>query len=175
MIVSSWVRPSRTFSGSYENGSTPLCTIEPDFISEPDCVCNYSFMKKYILIPLAIFFLSVAACTKSDDGGKKGKTFIHVIGVTLDKSKLTLVEDEKATLVATIAPEDAIDKSVEWSSDKPEVASVDDKGEVTAKAAGIAAITVNTKDGGKTATCVVTVEPKSNVENPEEGGEWGWD
>ena len=106
---------------------------------------------------------------------QKGKTFIHVTGVTLDKSEITLVEDEKTTLVATIVPEDATDKSVEWSSDKPEVASVDENGEVTAKAAGTAIITVTTKDGGKTATCVVTVETKSNVENPEEGGEWGWD
>ena len=132
-------------------------------------------MKKYILIPLAIFFLSVAACTKPDDGGKKGETFIHVTGVTLDKSKLTLVEDEKATLVATIAPEDAIDKSVEWSSDKPEVASVDENGEVTAKSAGAATITVTTKDGGKTATCNITVDKKPNVEDPEEGDDWGWD
>lgn len=91
---------------------------------------------------------------------QKGKAFIHITGVTLDKNKLTLVEDEKATLVATVSPEDATDKSVEWSSDKPEVASVDENGEVTAKAAGTAAITVTTKDGGKTATCVVTVDAK---------------
>ena len=101
--------------------------------------------------------------------------FINVTEVTLDARELYLIEDEKATLVATIAPEDATDRSVEWSSDKPEVASVDENGEVTAKAAGTATITVTTKDGGKTATCVVTVETKSNVENPEEGGEWDWD
>ena len=91
---------------------------------------------------------------------QKGKTFIHVTSVALDKKELTLVEDEKVTLVATVSPEDATDKSVEWSSDKPEVASVDENGEVTAKTAGTATITVTTKDGGKTATCTVTIDSK---------------
>ena len=91
---------------------------------------------------------------------QNGKTFVHVTSVTLDKNELTLTEDEKATLVATVAPEDVTDKSVEWSSDKPEVASVDENGEVTAKSAGTATITVTTKDGGKTATCIVTVASK---------------
>ena len=91
---------------------------------------------------------------------QKGKTFVHVTNVTLDKVELTLIEDEKATLIATVSPEDATDKSVEWGSDKPEVASVDENGEVTAKTAGTATITVTTKDGGKTATCIVTVDSK---------------
>ena len=91
---------------------------------------------------------------------QKGKTFIHVTSVALDKNNLTLIEDEKATLVATVSPEDATDKSVEWSSDKPEVASVDENGEITAKSAGTAIITVTTKDGGKTATCTVTIDSK---------------
>lgn len=91
---------------------------------------------------------------------QKGKTFVHVTNVTLDKAELTLIEDEKATLIATVSPEDATDKSVEWSSDNPEVASVDENGEVTAKTAGTATITVTTKDGGKTATCIVTVDSK---------------
>ena len=88
---------------------------------------------------------------------QNGKTFVHVTSVTLDKNELTLIENEKATLVATVAPEDATDKSVEWSSDNPDVASVDDKGEVTAKTAGTATVTVTTRDGEKTAVCVVTV------------------
>ena len=106
---------------------------------------------------------------------QKGKTFVHVTSVTLDKNELTLVEDEKVVLVATVSPEDATDKSVEWNSDKPEVASVDENGEVTARSAGTATITVTTKDGGKTANCDITVETKPNVEDPEEGDEWGWD
>lgn len=97
---------------------------------------------------------------------QKGKTFIHVTEVTFDKSEITLVEDEKVTLVATIVPEDATDKSVEWSSDKPEVASVDDKGEVTAKASGTATITVTTNDGQKSAVCDVRVIKDGIIDIP---------
>ena len=45
-----------------------------------------------------------------------------------------------------------------WKSDKPEIASVDANGKVTGVAAGEATITVTTEDGGKTATCKVTVK-----------------
>ena len=86
---------------------------------------------------------------------QKGKTFIHVTSVTLNRSELTLVVNEKTTLVATVAPEDATDKSVEWNSDKPEVASVDENGVVTAKKGGTATITA--KAGDKTATCIISV------------------
>ena len=81
-----------------------------------------------------------------------------VIGVELNKSQLTLEIGETATLVATVLPDNATDKTVTWSSDKPAVATVTE-GLVTAKTEGVATITVTTKDGGKTATCVVTVIP----------------
>ena len=55
-------------------------------------------------------------------------------------------------------PSNATNQNVTWSSDKPEVATVDANGKVTAKAAGTATITVTTEDGKKTATCTVTVE-----------------
>ena len=82
---------------------------------------------------------------------------IAVSGVTLDITDLTLVVGESKTLTATVKPSDATDKSVSWSSDKPDVATVDDSGKVEAKSAGEATVTVTTKDGGKTATCKVTV------------------
>lgn len=110
-------------------------------------------MKKHILISLAVIFLSVIGCSEPE-------TFIHVIYVTLNINKFNLIEDEKSTLVATVFPENATDKSVEWFSNKPKVVSVDDNGEITAKSVGTAIITVKTKDGGKSATCIVTVDAK---------------
>lgn len=61
------------------------------------------------------------------------------------------------SLIATIKPDDAQDKSVTWSSSDKNVATVDTNGKVTAVADGKATITVKTNDGGKTATCEVTV------------------
>ena len=85
---------------------------------------------------------------------------VAVESVTLDQSSLELIAGKEATLTATVKPESATDKTVTWTSDKPEIAAVEG-GTVTAKAEGTATITVTTVDGGKTATCKVTVTPKT--------------
>ena len=82
---------------------------------------------------------------------------INVTGVTLDNPTLTLEAGKTATLTATIAPADANNKQVTWSSDKTDIATVDANGLVTALKAGTAAITVTTADGNKTAVCNVSV------------------
>jgi formylglycine-generating enzyme required for sulfatase activity len=81
---------------------------------------------------------------------------VAVTGVTLNQSTLTLPAGEMRTLTATVAPASATNRSVTWSSSNPTVATVT-SGRVIARAAGTATITVSTTDGGKKATCVVTV------------------
>jgi uncharacterized protein YjdB len=74
------------------------------------------------------------------------------------------VGDAAVQLTATVAPEDATDKTVTWSSDKTSVATVDATGKVTAVAAGEATITATA--GDKTATCKVTVKEASTSDAP---------
>ena len=104
----------------------------------------------------------------SDDGGKVGvcsvtvkSKVISVTGVTLDKTSMTLTEGETGTLAATVTPANATDKSVSWVSSNTSVATVSSTGVVTAVAPGTAAVTVQTNDGAKIASCVVTVKSKS--------------
>ena len=85
-----------------------------------------------------------------------------VSAVSLNKTELALTAGDTQTLTATIIPDDANNKNVSWSSDKPSVATVDENGNVTAVAAGTANITVKTVDGEKTAVCAVTVTAKSS-------------
>ena len=86
---------------------------------------------------------------------------IPVESVTLNKSSLTLVEGNTETLTATVTPGDVIDKSVQWASSDPSVATVSDKGVVTAVKAGTASITAtSTLTPDKKASCTVTVEPQ---------------
>lgn len=85
-------------------------------------------------------------------------TPIAITGVTLDKTTAEVVEDDSFTLKATIAPANASVQDISWSSSDETVAVVDDNGKVTGKTMGTATITVTTKDGGKTASCVVTVK-----------------
>ena len=82
---------------------------------------------------------------------------VHVTSVSLDKIDLELFEGQTATIVATVLPTDATNKTVTWSSSNEQVATVSATGLVKAVAAGTAVITVTTVDGGKTATCSVTV------------------
>ncbi|GAB4273719.1 MAG: hypothetical protein Kow0029_13540 [Candidatus Rifleibacteriota bacterium] len=92
-----------------------------------------------------------------DDPAFIAATVVAVTGVTLNKSTTSIVVGGTETLVATVAPTNATDKTVTWSSDNTAVATVDANGKVTGVSAGTATITVTTTDGGKTATCVVTV------------------
>ena len=89
---------------------------------------------------------------------------VSVTGVTLDKTSVTLTKGDTETLTATVAPENATNKAVTWTSSDENVATVAD-GIVTAKAAGTATITVTTADGRKTATCVITVDEEPIDEN----------
>ena len=89
----------------------------------------------------------------------------HVSGVTLTPSALSLkVGDDPFTLNAIVSPDNALNRTVNWSSSAPSVAAVDENGSVTAVADGTATITVTTDDGGYTASCVVTViQPVTGV------------
>ena len=80
---------------------------------------------------------------------------IGVTSVTLDQTDLTLDVNDTEKLNATVKPDDATNKTVTWKSDNEGVATVDNNGNVTAKAAGTATITA-TADG-KSASCKVTV------------------
>ena len=83
-----------------------------------------------------------------------------VTGVKLDKTEANVTVDGQITLKVTVSPDNAGNKEVEWSSSDSTIASVDNNGVVTGHKAGTATITVKTKDGGKTATCKVTVTDK---------------
>ena len=109
---------------------------------------------------------TVTATNKDSGSDSKALTLtinpapILVTGVTLNKSELALYTGGSATLTATVQPDDATNKAVNWSSSNEAVATVDTNGKVTAKAAGEATITATAADGsGKSATCTVTVKP----------------
>lgn len=85
------------------------------------------------------------------------KKVIEVATVTLNKTELTLEEGKKETLVATVKPDDATDKTVTWESADDAIATVSATGEVTAVKAGTVAITVKANNN-VSAVCNVTVK-----------------
>ena len=117
-------------------------------------------MKKGLLAMLVALACAITcafalpACDNGEPGENGGAQTVAIESVTLDKNELTLNVGDEETLTATVAPDDATDKTVTWSSDNTAVATVAN-GKVTAVSAGTATITA--KAGGKSATCTVTV------------------
>ena len=83
---------------------------------------------------------------------------IAITSITLDNIFKYPEIGETFTYIVRIEPENATNKKLTWSSDKPEIASVDSNGNVTAKKKGTAHITVTTADGSKFARGIVNVK-----------------
>lgn len=115
-------------------------------------------MKRKIItlftILLSVSLIATYSCKKEKDKS------VAVTEVRLDKSATTLVEGDTEELMATVMPENATDKGIEWKSSDESVATVSQTGLVTALKEGSSAITVITNDGGFKATCDVTVNKK---------------
>lgn len=104
----------------------------------------------------------------TDDGEFKAVCSVTVIapvtGVSLDHTSAELAfGGTPLTLRATLRPSNATNRRIYWKSSKPSVATVDEKGVVTAVAAGETVITVTTDDGNYSAECTITVKVLKNV------------
>ena len=86
---------------------------------------------------------------------------VAVTGVTLSPTTATLSVGATQQLTPTVAPANATNKTLIYSSNNTGVATVNGSGLVTAIASGTATITVTTQDGAKTATAVITVNTSS--------------
>ncbi len=90
--------------------------------------------------------------------GLEKKDPSRVSSVSIDKTNVTLLKEEKTKLTATVSPDTAKNKKVKWTSNNTNVATVSDNGEVTAKGVGTAVITATTEDRKKTATATINVK-----------------
>ena len=82
---------------------------------------------------------------------------VSVTGVTLDAVSGSVLVNGTRQLMATVAPTNATNKTLSWSSSNSAVATVDSAGLVTALATGNTTITVTTADGAKVAAFTLTV------------------
>ena len=106
----------------------------------------------------------------TEDGGKKATCEITVFakinavsGITLSEDYLFLEKGQSYQIKATVQPDDATDKTVQWESSDASVATVDQNGTVNAIGSGKTNITASA--GGKSATCAVTVViPVTSIE-----------
>lgn len=101
---------------------------------------------------------NVSHCIEENDVHYASKPIV-VTAITLDKSEVEMWTGDETTLIATVLPANAKDKTVSWESSDENIATVNN-GVVNGIAAGTCTITATTNDGGFTAECEVTVNEK---------------
>ncbi len=97
----------------------------------------------------------------NDSGDSSYVEPVHVSGIEISDSKLTLEAGLAKTISATVSPKNAEAFTVLWSSSDNSIATVSDFGKITAVKEGTATITAKSIDGGFEKNCTVTVT-KSN-------------
>ena len=147
---------------------TLTATVKPDNATDKSVSWSSSDPSVAEVVDGKVTALASGSATitvKTDDGGKTATCEVvvnakvyPVESISLDRTSVDLTEGDEITLTATVKPDNATNKTVTWSSSHPSMAKVVD-GNITALAPGIVVITVKTEDGGKTATCMVSVHP----------------
>ena len=89
---------------------------------------------------------------------------ISVTKVSLNKTYATLKVSQSLQLYYSVTPYNATKRDVVWTSSNTKVATVSVSGKVVTKNKGTAAIVISSVDGGKIATCLITVtQPVKSV------------
>ena len=145
-----------------EGTETLIATVKPDNATDKTVTWSTSNAAAATVTNGVVTAVAEGtAVIKASVGGKEAsctvtvqKKVIAVTEITLNKATLELKKGQNETLVVTVAPNDATDKTVTWTTSNASVATVVD-GLVTAVEEGTA--TIQASAGDKTAKCEVTV------------------
>ncbi len=90
------------------------------------------------------------------------KKVINVFQINLNSTSVTLIVGRTSQLSATVAPKNATNKNLTWTSSNNNIVTVDNNGKITGKSTGYATITVRSSNGVKAHCTVIVVEDKKN-------------
>lgn len=146
-------------------------TISPSNVTDKSVTWKSSDEKIVIIDSegeISALGIGEATITAKTSNGKEANVKvtvkpIKVSEIKVSESEINLKVNESATLTATILPENATDKTIEWISENPEIATVED-GIITALAVGTTKVICQSKDEIKSEVNVI-VEEQKIVEN----------
>ena len=131
---------------SWSSSNEDVATVE-------NCVVNAISVGTAVISVTTEDGNKTASCTVNVEA-----PVIPVISISLNKSETSLFIGGSEMLVYTVNPASATNQNVSWESSNTSVATIEN-GVVNAISVGTAVITIITEDGGKTASCTVTVLP----------------
>ncbi|MBQ6601656.1 MAG: Ig-like domain-containing protein, partial [Clostridia bacterium] len=149
--VNNWLATTKEHDGYVDFCAVSANPLEPDALLpeySEDCINPSAALQKVWANNFPLSLLGV--------GSMPG-------GVVMDKQTSSVYVGEQTQITATVYPETAEDKSLEWFSENPEIATVDENGVVTGLANGTAVISCRTVIGGFKASCKVTVSTKAET------------
>ena len=124
-------------------------------------------MRSLKFLTLLAIALGCTCTPKENPTPKPNDGAVAVTGVSLTRTEMKVYAGDSFTLAARIAPSNATNKTVSWSTGNPEILEINaGTGAAKALAEGSTTVTVTTADGGFTASCAVTIEPGSSTPGP---------
>lgn len=149
--------------------TTLIATVTPSDASDKTITWTSSDTTKAKVTNGKVTAVAVGTAIITAKGGDKTvicsiaitPNIISTIGITLDKTSLNYLVGETpitaTTLVASVAPENATDKTVIWTSSNTSIANVNSTGVLTVNTTSAGPATITAQAGDKTATCIITV------------------
>lgn len=143
------------------NGTDKLKVVEFKCTVDSSALGDYSVGVADLLITDGNFEDCVSTITTADIN-----VVIPVTGISLDKETLAVKQfEDVVTLIATVTPANATNKTLVWESSDTSIVEVTQDGVVTGMKKGTATVTVKTVEGNFADTCVVNVECTHNAGN----------
>jgi len=94
--------------------------------------------------------------------------FIPLEGIDIFQESVDVYAESQVAVTVVFTPRKATNKKLNWTSDNPAVATVDNHGIITGVAEGVTIVRAKSEDGGFTDYVTVNVSPKPPVLYPHE-------
>ena len=147
ITLEAYVKENKDSEIKWESSDTDILTVK-------DGIVTSKKEGKAIITATSVAHNKSDVCTVTVK-----KEIINVSSIELDKTEISLIEEESYKINAKVKPENASNKNIIWETSDSKVAEVSD-GKIIAKGHGTATITAKSSDGTKNATCIVTVIKK---------------
>lgn len=163
IFVTSVNKEAKTFqycsNNNYHHNETMSFSDLKNYANNFSC---YTHGKSHVFACILSMNSSSAAAPKQNKAAAKPNVPVDSLAIT---SGVFMEAGSVAKLKSVVSPTNATDKTISWTSSNTAIATVDQKGTVTALQPGVCTVTASA--GGKQATCEVRVVDHNTYQNTQ--------